>query len=163
MGEQVKKSNISGVLVLLVFAAFMISILMVLLTGADVVQKLTERDQNSYDRRTAAQYIATRTRQADSAGMLSVRSFGDGDAMVFAESIDGTIYETLVYCYDGYLREMFVEARTEQAAEFGEKIVPLESFRIDDCNTYLQVELTFSDGQTETVILYLRSEREGGV
>ena len=42
-----KKNNLTGVLVLLVFAVFMVSVLFVLLTGADVVQKLTDRDQRS--------------------------------------------------------------------------------------------------------------------
>lgn len=161
MGEQIKKSNISGILVLLVFAAFMVSVLLVLLTGADVVQKLTERDQDSYDRRTAARYLTTRTRQADYAGGISVRSFGGEDAIVYMEEIEGTCYETLVYCYDGYLREMFVEAGMEQAAEFGEKIIPMASFRVDDCESYLQAELELMDGQREIVTIYLRSEREG--
>jgi len=160
MEEQIKKSNISGLLVLLVFAAFMISVLLVLLTGADVVQKLTARDQSSFDHRTAAQYITTRTRQADGAGMVSVRSYGGQDALVLSEDIEGTMYETLVYCYDGYLREMFAEAGMELDAEFGEKILPMRSFRIKDCNTYLLAELDLSDGQTETVLLHLRTERE---
>lgn len=160
MEELVKKSNISGLLVLLVFAAFMISVLLVLLTGADVVQKLTVRDQSSFDCRTAARYITTRTRQADGAGMIAVRSFGGQDALVLSENIEGTMYETLVYCYDGYLREMFVEAGVEQNAEFGEKILPMQSFRIRDYSNYLLAELSFFDGQEETILLCLRSERE---
>lgn len=163
MGEQSKKNNMSGITVLLVFAAFMVSVLLVLLTGADVVQRLTERNQSGYDRRTAVQYIATRIRQADDAGMLSVRSFGDGDALVAAEDIDGVTYETLVYCHDGYLREMFVEAGMEADAEFGEKILPMTMLRVDDRGSVLCAELQFADGQQETVILHLRSEREGGI
>ena len=163
MREQIKKSNRSGLLVLLVFAAFMVSVLLVLLTGADVVQKLTARDQAGFDRRTAAQYIATRTRQADCAGMISVRSFGSGDAIVFAEEIDGVRYETLVYCHEGYLREMFVEAGMEQAPEFGEKIIAMTALQADDCGGYLKVHLQMADGTEERVLLDLRSEREGHV
>jgi len=160
MGEQIKKSNMSGLLVLLVFAAFMISILLVLLTGADVVQKLTRRDQESFDRRTAAQYVATRVRQADSAGMITVLQSDGQDVLVLAEEINGTMYETLVYCYDGYLREMFVEAGMGQDPEFGEKILPMQAFRVADGGTQLQVELQFAEEEQETVRLYLRSERE---
>ena len=40
-----KKNQLSGVLVLLVFAVFGVSVLLVLLTGADVVKTLSERDQ----------------------------------------------------------------------------------------------------------------------
>lgn len=160
MGEQIRKSDMSGVLVLLVFAVFMVSVLFVLLTGADVVQELTQRDQDSFDRRTAAQYVATRVRQADSSGMVSVREFGDGTALVLSEEIDETIYETIVYCYDGYLRELFMEEGLSMDPEFGEKILPMKAFAVTDFGTYLQVDLELTDVETETVILKLRSERE---
>ena len=48
-----KKRNMTGGLVLLVFAVFMVSVLLVLLSGADTVQRLTQRDQRSYHHRTA--------------------------------------------------------------------------------------------------------------
>ena len=75
MKEQTKKSHISGIMVLLLFAVFMVSVLLVLLTGADVYQRMAQRGQESYNQRTAAQYIATRVRQADQAGMVTVRDF----------------------------------------------------------------------------------------
>ena len=43
-----KKSNLTGVLVLLVFTVFMVSVLLVLLSGADTVQQLTQRDKRTY-------------------------------------------------------------------------------------------------------------------
>ena len=160
MGEQIKKSNMSGLLVLLIFAAFMVSVLLVLLTGADVVQKLTQRDQASFDRRTAAQYVATRVRQADCGGMIAVRSFDGRDTLVLAEEIEGTVYETLVYCHEGCLREMFVEAGMVQEPEFGEKILPMQDFRVTDGGRQLQLELDYGENVSETLCLYLRSERE---
>ena len=105
-----KKNQLSGVLVLLVFAVFGVSVLLVLLTGADVVKTLSERDQESYDRRTTMQYITTRVRQADEAGMVSVRRMEDRDVLVLGQDIEDIRYETLVYAYDGYLRELFIEA-----------------------------------------------------
>ena len=160
MGERIRKSDMSGILVLLVFAVFMVSVLFVLLTGADVVQTLTQRDQDSFDRRTAAQYVTTRVRQADSSGMVAVREFGDGAALVLSEEIQGAVFETTVYCYDGYLRELFVEEGLTMDPEFGEKILPMKSFHVLDCGTHLQVELIFPDEETVSVVLQLRSERE---
>lgn len=54
-----------GLLALLLLLVFAVCVLSVLLTGAGTYQTLTRRDQDSYDRRTAAQYLATRVRQAD--------------------------------------------------------------------------------------------------
>ena len=160
MGERIRKSDMSGILVLLVFAVFMVSVLFVLLTGADVVQTLTQRDQDSFDRRTAAQYVTTRVRQADSSGMVAVREFGDGNALVLSEEIQGAVFETTVYCYDGYLRELFVEEGLWMDPEFGEKILPMQSFHVEDCGTHLQAELTLPNEESVSVVLQLRSERE---
>lgn len=159
MKERTKKSNIDGVLVLLLLAVFMVSVLFVLLTGADVVQKLTRRDDVSYDRRTATQYITTRVRQADAAGRVAVRDFGGCDAIVLTEEYDGVPYETLVYCYDGTLRELFTEAGLEQEPSYGEEILPAEAFTVEQDGACLTAEITVN-GTAETICLYLRSGEE---
>ena len=123
-----KKSNLGFLLVLVVLATFMVSVLLVLLTGADVVQGITERDQKSYGQRTVMQYIATRVHQADQAGMISVRETEAGDRLVLAETIGSSLFESVIYCHDGYLRELFCASGYEPEAEFGEKILPAESF-----------------------------------
>ena len=154
-----KKSNMGFLLVLLVFALFMVSAVLVLLTGADVVQGITERDQASYEQRTAAQYLATRVRQADETGAISVCATETGDRLVLSEEIDGFPFETTVYCHDGYLREMFCASGYAFDAEFGEKILPAERFCVTDYGEYLEMEITFADGATQSMILRLRSER----
>lgn len=156
-----KKSNLGFLLVLLVFAVFMVSALLVLLSGADIVQGITQRDQKNYEQRTAVQYIATRVRQADQAGAVSVRTTEMGDSLILAEEIDGIRFETMVYCYDGYLREMFYASGLDAGAEFGEKILPAEQFYVSDCGDYLDLDITFADGQTRSMILRIRSERGG--
>lgn len=151
-----KRSNLAGILVLLVFAVFMVSVLMVLLTGADVVKKLTQRDQQTYNHRTTVQYITTRIHQADQAGMIGVRSSEGKDVLVLAEDIDGRRYETLVYCFDGYLREMFCAAGLDLDPEYGEKILPLESFGVTKDGDCLQIRFAMCGGSEETLIFRLR-------
>lgn len=79
-----------GLLALLLLLVFAVCVLSVLLTGADTYQTLTRRDQDSYDRRTAAQYLATRVRQADRADGVAVADFQGCDALELTETIDGT-------------------------------------------------------------------------
>ena len=154
-----KRNQLSGVLELLVFAVFSVSVLLVLLTGADVVKTLSERDRESYDRRTTLQYITTRVRQADRQGMVSVRRIEDRDVLVLGEEIEGILYETLVYGYDGYLRELFVEAGYGMELEFGEMILPLEELRFADEETHIRADVTFPGGGRQSMTLFLRSER----
>lgn len=152
-----KKNNLTGVLVLLVFAVFMVSVLFVLLTGADVVQKLTDRDQRSYQQRTAVQYVTMRVHQADCEGMVEVRKVDDQDVLVLAEMIEGYRYETLVYCADGYLREMFSEAGLDLPLDFGEKVLPAEGFFAEKQDDTLRLRIDLADGSSQQVILCLRS------
>ncbi len=152
-----KKSSLTGVLVLLVFAVFMVSVLFVLLSGADTVQKLTNRDQRTYNHRTAVQYVAMRIHQADEAGAVSVED-GDIPTLVLTETFEGQSYETRIYYCDGYLREMFCPAGAGLSPEFGEEILPMEGFRITRENSLLRAEFRMTDGDTESICLYLRSE-----
>ncbi|MBQ1280651.1 MAG: DUF4860 domain-containing protein [Oscillospiraceae bacterium] len=154
-----KKSNLGFLLAMLVFALFMVSVLAVLLSGADVVQGITRRDQKSYEQRTAVQYVATRIRQAEEAGKIFVRESEAGDRLVLAETIEGIEFETAVYCYDGYLRELFSISGYDPGAEFGEKILPAAQFSVSDEGDYLNIEITFEDGSTQEMIIALRSER----
>ena len=157
-----KQNNRTGVLVLLVFACFMVSVLFVLLSGADIVHRLTERDQSAYNSRTAVQYLTTRVRQADKAGSVSVTVAEDTPILVLTEEIEGFPYETRVYYYDGYLREMFSPAGIGLPLEFGEKILPMKKFSVAIENSLLysllEAELQLPDGTSKTVYLTLRSE-----
>ena len=152
-----KKNQLSGVLVLLVFAVFGVSVLLVLLTGADVVKTLSERDQESYDRRTTMQYITTRVRQADEAGCVAVESIDGVDVLILREEIEGEHYETRVYCYDGYVRELFAFAEDEFFAGDGEAVLKAENLSLRMEGQVITAELTDPTGQVQTLTLYLRS------
>ena len=153
-----KKHNLTGVLVLLIFAVFMVSILLVLLSGADTVQRLTERDQRTYHQRTAVQYITTRIRQADRTGSICADNTRDPSTLILTELIDGNSYQTRVYCWDGYLRDMFCQAGAELPPEFGEEILPMNDFSVSCSNALVRAELTLPNGSKESLILSLRSE-----
>ena len=152
-----KKKSMSGVLVLLVFAAFTVSVLLVLLSGADTVQKLTRRDQDTYHHRTAVQYLTTKVRQSDQAGAVSVSETDGCSTLVLTEKIDGITYETRIYCYDGYLRELFCAKGAGLGATFGEEILPREDFQVSFEDGFLSAALCLPDGTTDHVVLQLRS------
>ena len=80
-----------------------------------------------------------------------------GDTLVLTEEYDGIPYETLVYCYDGMLRELFAEAGYEQELSYGEEILPAAALQVSQDGAWLQMEITFADAAAETLILHLRS------
>lgn len=142
---------------LTLFGVFAVCVLLVLLLGADVYQRLTERDSHGYDRRTAAQYITTKVRQADVAESICVSEFDGVETLVFVEEIGGEVYETKLYCYEGWLMELFSAAGNDLSPADGEKILETEAvdFTLED--GLLQVNITMADGTEQALSLHLRS------
>ena len=155
-----KKRKTDALVVLVLFGVFAVCVLSVLLTGADAYQRLSRRDSRSYDQRTAAQYLSTRVRQADRLGSVSVEDFGGVDALIFREDIEGEIYETAVYCYDGWLRELFTAEDSGMLPEDGERVLEAERLELTPDGQTVLAELTAPDGEILRLNLYLRS-REG--
>lgn len=153
-----RKHHMEGLLVLLLFSVFAVCILSVLLTGADAYKRLSERDDAAYDRRTAVQYIATKVRQAG--GEVSVEPFGDVEALQLAENIEGETYITRVYCYDGYIRELFSSLEDEMLPEDGELVFPAQAMAMANENGILRICVTDAGGQTAELFLAGRGREE---
>ena len=149
--------KIDALLVLVLLGTFAVCILFVLLTCADAYQRLARRDQLSYDRRTAQQYLTTRVHQADRMDGITIASFGDADALVLREQINGEDYQTLVYCHDGYLRELFALAGSEFTPSDGEKVLQAQSLSLQWQDRLLLLDLTDPSGQTQRITIYPRS------
>ena len=103
-----RKSNISTVAALLTFAVFAVCVVSVLLYGAKAYKNLTGVDSENYTYRTCAQFINTKLHQGVCADRVSTGRFGDGDCIIFEETIEGDDYLTGLYCHDGWLCELFI-------------------------------------------------------
>ena len=155
-----KTHNTDHLLTLLLLAVFGVCVLLVLLSGANSYRNVTRRDSASYDRRTAAQYLTTRVHQGDRAGELSAGSFQGIDALVFAQELDGTVYHTRVYCWEGYVRELFAPADSDLLPGDGEKVLPCRNLTVEQEDTLFRLTLTLSTGEQETLWLSPRSGEE---
>lgn len=160
--RQRNKVHMDGVLAVLLLGVFAACVLAVLLAGADGYQRLTQRDREAYSQRTAAQYLATRIRQADTAAGVAVEPFGpDGpDTLSFYEQIEGTTYVTRIYCYDGYLRELFSAADTELLPADGEKVLEMQSLTLSDDGQGISAWITDPQGNETALYWTMRSMEE---
>ena len=145
---------------LLLFGLFAVCILSVLLTGADVYKRLTERDRDVHEMRTAGQYLATKVRQADAAGWIRVEKFEGLDALVIEEEIEGTVYQTWIYCHDGFIKELFAAADSGLKPEDGEKILEAEGLAVCLESSAIKAEIISPDGAVQERYLHLRSGKE---
>ncbi|GFI62499.1 hypothetical protein IMSAG049_01683 [Clostridiales bacterium] len=144
---------------LLLFGIFAVCVLIVLLTGADAYRGLTQRDRDAYLRRTCTQYIATRVRQADSLGDIAVEPFGEGNALAIAEGE----YHTLVYCYEGWLMELYCGIEAELEPEDGERLLEMKGLDFYLEEGVLTAVIGVDEETEDTLRLCLRSGRGSGI
>ena len=149
--------HLDGLLALLLFGVFAVCVLSVLLTGARAYRGLTRRDQAAFDRRSCVQYIATRVRQADIEGGVAVEPFGE----ITALALTSEGFTTRVYCYDGWLMELYTAQDAELEPEAGERVMELDSLELSLEDGLLTARIGRGGGGTDTLQLSLRSGEEG--
>lgn len=153
-----KKRNVQrhmdGLAALLLFGLFAACVLAVLLTGAGAYRRLTERDRESYEQRSCTQYIATRVRQADRSGGVAVEQFGGVPALRLTDDLG---YVTRVYCWDGYLMELYTSADADLAPEDGERLLMADGFTPSIEDGLLEITVFSHGGTADTLYLSLRS------
>lgn len=151
-----KQSRLPDLAVLLTFGIFALCILLVLLGGAKLYRDLTQRDRESFDKRTVCQYLSTRLHQADRENAVCVEDFEGLDALCIRETINGKNYLTRIYCYDGYLRELFTPEGGNFSPEDGEKLLKAETLTLSMEGNTLQLQTG-----AEHLSVYLRSNQGG--
>lgn len=157
-----QKNYLVGLIALLLLGIFAVCILMILLTGANTYHRLTRKDSSAYDRRICIQYIATQVRQAERADSVSVERFGDGDALLLKEEIEGQKYVTRIYTNGGYLMELFSADTALLAPEDGRKIMELDALELSLNDGLLRIVCTDALGQRTPMNLDLRCGGEAG-
>ncbi len=147
-----RKHHIEALAALLLFAAFALCILAVLLSGSRVFSRISERDECAFTLRTIDSYLATKLRQSDATAAISIKD----EALVLRES-EG--YETRIYCHEGYIYELFTRSDLEALPEDGEKLLPADSMLPELSGGLLRVEIV-SEGENTELLYSLRSGEE---
>lgn len=129
----------------------------VTLMGTGVYRAVAgDADANSAQR-TALSYVVNQIRRAD-AGGVAVGTFGGADALRLTETgEDGSVYVTLIYCFEGSLRELYMEEDTGLAPEDGMPLLELSSLDLSVTENG-GLDITASDGEHQwSVTLYPRT------
>ena len=160
MKDNKKEHSLSTIAALLLFVIFATGVFAVLLTGAKVYRGLTQRDASAYDSRTCSQYLASKLRQAPSPDAVSVSEFGGAEALVITQVIDGDAYTTQIYCYNGWLMELFCVAGGEFSPEDGEKVLPASGLKVTQQGDLLMISVTDGNGEHLQLRFTLRGWEE---
>lgn len=120
-----------AVFALVLFCAFAISILMVLMMGAEAYQKVRDAVENHYSEDTCISYIAMKVRHYDDKdSAVYVGNVQDKTALYMRETFDDTEYVTVIYYYDGYVMELYAESGYTFDPEAGFRIVEANDLTI---------------------------------
>ena len=157
-----RNSGLDGVFALLLFGVFASCVLLVLFMGTSVYSRLTERSQQAYDRRTSVQYVTTKVRQVPSAANVSVQDFDGVSALTITEDINGELFNTRIYCYDGWLMELFTFADNEFNPADGQRIMPAQGFTASLDGDRLTLDIVDESGYESQLTLTLRGEGAPG-
>lgn len=155
------KHSISSVIVLLLMSIFAACVLMVLLTGAASYKRLAFRDSKVYEWRTGIQYISAKIRQTDEIGAVWVDDFDEDtpiDTLFLSEIIGQQRYITRIYCYDGYLYELYAAEDAQMSVQDGTQIMQLKDMQLGQKDDRIAVSITDENDIQVRQMLTLRSK-----
>ncbi len=152
--------SISGFAALAVAALFALCVLSALLAGIGAYRCLAQEGQESYACRTCAGYISAKVRQSETGAALTVESFDGTPALVLEETVEGAAYITQIYCWDGWLMELFSAQDAELAPEDGERLLPARSLIPREQDGLLEVVVTDGYGNESSLVFSLRGGEE---
>lgn len=121
--------GLDAVIGLLIICVFIAALLFALATAAGTYKQIGGAMQEQYGLRTAMGYLAAKVRQNDVSGAVSLAPLGGEQALVLREEVDGEVYETYLYCYEGQLRELFCPAGSDLSPSDGLAVVEADSLR----------------------------------
>ena len=145
-----KNRQIDFVFPVMIFFAFTMSALIVILFAAQVYQHTVSDAAMNYNANTSLAYIREKIHQHDN-GRIGVTTFDGCDAIVMKEKLSGELYATYIYAADGTLRELFIKDGTEGnfTAASGQAILDVVDFQVvAERGQLLSFSCTDEDGQT---------------
>ncbi len=128
MIRQDNRHYIDILFVLLVFASFMLTALLLIAMGTAQYRKIVGNMDESDRLRTASAYITQKVRSSRQEGMIQTGTLEGIPALKIYTDIDGVSYITWIYAYEDQMCEQFAaEARDDVKAAGGTRIYPLNA------------------------------------
>lgn len=152
-----KGHTVDVVFTLVLFCVFAASVMMALLSGAGVYKGVAETMAQSYEERTCLQYISAKIRHYNGDGGVFLGTFGENEALVLSEDIDGDLYNTYIYYYEGKVKELFADAELEFYPEDGFDIIEAQGISFEQtASNLIRIECTGASGNSAELLVNLR-------
>ena len=117
---------------LMVFCIFALLVFSVLMLGAGAYRNIVGASRDGADERIGLSYVWTTVKNNDDADSIYVGEFNDVSALFIDEIIGDTVYNTIIYHYDGWILELFTERGTEFSFGEGARLIQADSLQFKD-------------------------------
>lgn len=133
MGYKYKKqiSAYKPVLTFLLFSMFSVGLIITIIFGANVYNKIIENKRDSFNKTVALSYITTKIRSNEETGNVRADNIDGNSAIVISEKIEDEVFETWIYTFENNLCELFADKNANKIAEAGTKIIALKSINAE--------------------------------
>lgn len=157
-----KKKNfgfdmVAGLFLICVFAA---CLFFTLASGARIYKDVSAVMEEQNTASTALGYVTEKLHQSDAAGMVSLGTLEGVPALIVSEEFDGVAYKTYVYCWNGYITELFCPGEEALLPPDGLPVIAAESLDFSRSGNLIRVDCVTAAG-LETAYVALMSG-EGG-
>lgn len=145
---------INIICILAILSIFTISALLLTNVGVQVYKNIVISNTENFKLRTSLSFVATKIRQSDDYEKILLEERKGIPMLVLKEEVDGITYDTMIYFYDGILRELYQETGSKYELSYGEEITEIADFTIKMENQSL-IKLTAINAEQEEESLYI--------
>ena len=145
--------------ILILFLVFSLSSVSVLMYGTKVYKSVTGKTDENYSLRTGLIYLSNKIKAADKSSIY-MDTYQKVDMLVIPEEIEGQMYETRIYCYNGQLREIFTDVGNDIPLDGGLYITDMKNLTISEKNKgLLEIEAEYEDIGKRKLIVNIKEEQ----
>lgn len=141
-------------LVVVLCALFFVLAMGITLLGSSVYRGVVAASDRNYTQRTALSYLINQVRRSPS---VDVGSFELCPALDLGGSGDEADYHTVLYVYDGQLRELYTQRNSGLTPADGTAILPLEEMELSLEGDLLTITVTTEDGHSHSASIAPRT------
>ncbi len=149
-----KQHTIDILFMLSLFCVFAICSIVLIIFGADIYQDTVNKTNDNYLERTSVAYITEKLRQTDMDQSVSIVNTDGIDMLTIESEIEGKMYSTRLYEYDGHLYECFSRSDIILSPDAGQAI-----FEIKELNFYFVtpslLQISYEASKQESVSFYV--------
>ena len=148
------------IFVLALFCVFAVSSILLVTLGSTVYRNILNTSETNYSTRTPYAYLVEKFHQNEGYGRITlVENFGDSNAIIMTDIIDGQEFETKLYTDQGYLKELFYKKGTELSPSAGDSIIPCKGFQVEELRDDLY-HISYLTEDDKALSIYITNKGE---